>query len=88
VYLKTKALLPSLNLQVPNIKNKMSKGLEEMKKRRETEKGRGRKKKRGEKESKRVMIHYYPKIQIFTTLSTSNGGPSLLFEFFFKNKLK
>jgi hypothetical protein len=45
VYLKTKTLLPSLNLQVPNIENKMAKGLEEMKKRRETEKGRGRKKK-------------------------------------------
>jgi hypothetical protein len=40
VYLITKTLLPSLNLQVvPNIKNKMAKGLEEKKKRG----GRGRK---------------------------------------------
>jgi hypothetical protein len=32
VYLKTKTLLPSLNIQVvPNIKNKMAKGLEEKK---------------------------------------------------------
>jgi hypothetical protein len=29
VYLKTKTLLPSFNLQVPNIKKKMAKGLEE-----------------------------------------------------------
>jgi hypothetical protein len=49
VYLKTKTLLPSLNLQVPHIKNKMAKGLEEMKERREEEKGRGRKKNRGGK---------------------------------------
>jgi hypothetical protein len=53
VHLKTKTMLPSINLQVPNnIKNKMAKGLEEMKRKREELKGRGRKKKWGHKESK------------------------------------
>jgi hypothetical protein len=36
---------------------------------------------------KRVMIQCHPKIQLFTILPMWQGGPSLLFEFFYFLKI-